>query len=355
MDDREFQVEVDRATAATWAEGLDAFADANVYQTWAFGVVRWGERNLSHLVLKRDGEIVAMAQIALAGPRKLGIGIAYLRWGPMWHRKGREREPRVLERMAAALQGEYVRRRRLFLRILPNAYAGTERGDIFHRAFVRYGNETFKPGESYRTLDVDLTPSLPDLRRCLDQKWRNQLNRAEKNQLVIRDGGGERDFSTYIAMHEEMLARKRFGPSSDIQEFERMQPMLPPRQRIRVLICEHEGAPVAGLVGTCMGDSGIYLFGATTERGLKTKGAYLLQWQMIEWLKEQGAHRYDLGGINPETNPGVYHFKAGLSGRDVLYIPPLVSCESPASGLFVGAAEFARTRLRAATRRLRRP
>jgi lipid II:glycine glycyltransferase (peptidoglycan interpeptide bridge formation enzyme) len=354
MDDQEFQLEVDQATATTWAEALDGFADASVYQTWAFGAVRWGERNLSHLLLRRDGDIVAMAQVALAGPRKLGIGIAYLRWGPLWQRKGREQEPRILDRMAAALHAEYAKRRGLFLRILPNAYAGTPRGDDFRSAFARYGSEEFKSGDSYRTLIVDLTPSLRDLRTALDQKWRNQLNRAEKNQLAIREGGSERDFAAYIAMHEEMLARKRFAGSSDVREFARMQAMLPLGQRMKVMLCEHEGAPVAGLVGTCMGDWGIYLFGATTERGLKTKGAYLLQWRMIEWLKAQGARGYDLGGINPETNPGVYHFKAGLAGRDVLYVPPLVSCDSRASELFVGAAEHARRRLRGAIRRLQR-
>jgi lipid II:glycine glycyltransferase (peptidoglycan interpeptide bridge formation enzyme) len=36
---------------------------------------------------------------------------------------------------------------------------------------------------------------------------------------------------------------------------------------------------------------------------------------MIEWLKERGCHWYDLGGIDPENNPGVYHFKCGIAGK----------------------------------------
>jgi lipid II:glycine glycyltransferase (peptidoglycan interpeptide bridge formation enzyme) len=35
---------------------------------------------------------------------------------------------------------------------------------------------------------------------------------------------------------------------------------------------------------------------------------------MIMWLKENGYKWYDLGGINPEENPGTYQFKRGLSG-----------------------------------------
>ena len=57
MVNRDWQVEVDRATPAEWAQMLDLFNDANLYQTWSYGRVRWGEENLSHLVLKRNGEV----------------------------------------------------------------------------------------------------------------------------------------------------------------------------------------------------------------------------------------------------------------------------------------------------------
>ena len=152
-------------------------------------------------------------------------------------------------------------------------------------------------------------------------------------------------------MHEAMRLRKRYAPSSDIREFGRIQRILPHQQRMYVVICEQEGMPVAGLVGTGMGDSGIYLFGATTEQGMKTKGAYLLQWHMVQWLKRREARRYDLGGINPETNPGVYHFKAGLSGQDVLYLVPFVSCDHIASQHFFTAGSALNGRVRTAITR----
>lgn len=40
----------------------------------------------------------------------------------------------------------------------------------------------------------------------------------------------------------------------------------------------------------------------------------------MEWLKRKGCCWYDLGGIDPEGNPGVYHFKAGMGGKDMSYI-----------------------------------
>jgi lipid II:glycine glycyltransferase (peptidoglycan interpeptide bridge formation enzyme) len=66
----------------------------------------------------------------------------------------------------------------------------------------------------------------------------------------------------------------------------------------------------------------VYLLGATGDDGLKAKGSYLLQWRLLERLKEVGCHWYDLGGIDPKSNPGVYHFKQGLSGDEAVEIGP---------------------------------
>jgi hypothetical protein len=70
---------------------------------------------------------------------------------------------------------------------------------------------------------------------------------------------------------------------------------------------------------------------------LKSKGAYLLHWTMIQWLKSNGVRWYDLGGIDPEGNPGVYSFKKGFSGVDICQINPLVASESAVSSGIVKA------------------
>jgi lipid II:glycine glycyltransferase (peptidoglycan interpeptide bridge formation enzyme) len=139
-------------------------------------------------------------------------------------------------------------------------------------------------------------------------------------------------------MYNEMLKRKAFATTVDIEEFARLQEDLPDTHRMRILICEQDGRPIAGLVASAMGDSAIYLLGATSDDGLDAKGAYLLQWTLIQWLKESGFKRYDLGGIDPEGNPGVYSFKRGLSGADVSQLAALVACNSVVSYAIVNAS-----------------
>jgi lipid II:glycine glycyltransferase (peptidoglycan interpeptide bridge formation enzyme) len=330
----DWQVEVDNWAQDEWSQMLDLFSDANIYQTWSYGEIRWGRKSLSHLVLKRGGEVVGVAQLRIVRPTKLKFGIAYLRWGPLCERRGRPLDSEVVAQMAKALETEYVQKRKLFLRIIPNAFVGSSRAAVMQSAFCGFEPEA-SPDSTYRTFLLDLAPSLEDLRKRLDKKWRNQLSRAEKNNLTVVAGSGREDFQTFCLIYRQMLKRKVFETTVNIDEFARMQQDLPERHRMRVLICEDKGMPVAGLVASAMGDSAIYLLGATSDEGMNSKGSYLLQWTLIQWLKENGIGWYDLGGIDPVGNPGVYSFKRGLSGADVPQMCPMVACRSVVSSVVV--------------------
>jgi lipid II:glycine glycyltransferase (peptidoglycan interpeptide bridge formation enzyme) len=149
-----------------------------------------------------------------------------------------------------------------------------------------------------------------------------------------------------------MRKRKVFETTVEAVEFERIQEALAESQRMRVLICQDGGVPVSGLVVSAMGDSAIYLLGATNDAGLNSRGAYLLQWTMIGWLKERGIKSYDLGGIDPEGNPGVYYFKRGFSGVDICQIKARAASESAVSSGMVKAGLAMQRTFRASLRPL---
>lgn len=335
-----YTIDVDRIGEEEWSHLLSHFADANVYQAWAYGSVRWGERNLSHLILKRGHSVVAMAQLRIIRPTFMRFGIAYLRWGPLCHLQGRELDPGVMHVMGDALYNEYVNRRGLGLEVLPNAFSGSRRAELFDSAFGRFSRQ-IAPAAPYRTLVLDLTPSLEAIRCRLDKKWRNQLNASEKNDLQVVEADPLEGYSIFRGLYIDMWQRKRFDPVVDIREFGSIQGRLCENQKMIVFLCEYQGKPVAGLVCSAMGDSAIYLLGATNETGMKVKASYLLQWTLIERLKQNGTRYYDLGGIDPTANPGVYHFKSGLCGEDISHIGLLFACNSDLSRLFAAGTRAA--------------
>src|SRR5579863_8169695 len=102
MTTSNFSIEVDRASESEWSRLVEQFLDSSIYQTWSYGATRWGKRNVSHLVLRRDCEVVAAAQLRIVRPAQMRIGVAYLRWGPLCQARGKDLEPAVLAAMADA-------------------------------------------------------------------------------------------------------------------------------------------------------------------------------------------------------------------------------------------------------------
>ena len=56
--------------------------------------------------------------------------------------------------------------------------------------------------------------------------------------------------------------------------------------KLKIFMAYKDKLPVAGIIGSAIGNTGIYLLGASNEIGMKNKGSYLLQWRMIKWLKQ---------------------------------------------------------------------
>jgi lipid II:glycine glycyltransferase (peptidoglycan interpeptide bridge formation enzyme) len=239
--------------------------------------------------------------------------MAYFRWGPLWRRRGQAQdEPEVLFAALTALRNEYVRRRGFFLRVFPILFdGGTVSADLLKKAeFSPTANET-----PQQTVLADLEPSLEELRKRMLQKWRNCLNHAERNNLSVVEGTGDDLFEKFIPLYKQMVARKKFKEPNDIEEFNAIQRSLPAELKMNIFLCSENGELGAGAICSAVGDTGVYLFGATNELGMANKGAYLLQWRVLQWLKTKGYKQYNLNGVNPVANPGGYHFKAGVAGK----------------------------------------
>lgn len=335
--------------SAQWCALLSQFADGNFYQTHAYGAVSWGERNLVHLCIRQDGAVRAIAQIRTA---RIGRwwGMAYVRWGPCVHRKDGSWDAEAFRAALELLREEFVFRRGWVLRVIPNIFredapAGPARQILEQLGFLEHA-----PQAVYRTARVDLDPPLEIVRKRLDGKWRNQLNAASRNPLRVVEGNDTELFDRFMVLYEEMMARKRFDTTVNVRDFRQMQEHLEPSEKLRVALALHGDQPHAALVVTDVGNTGIYLLGATGEAGLKSKASYLLQWRMMEFLKAQGCRFYDLGGINPEGNPGVYHFKAGMGGSEVRQLGRFEAAPSESARRLLHWAE----RIRKLLHRLRR-
>lgn len=313
--DQGYTSDIDQVDEARWYELLDEFDDANIYQTWAYGLVRSGRPNMSHLVVKEGGKVVGIAQSRIMQAPMIRAGVAYVMWGPLWRRKGEAPNIDVLRQVVRALRNEYAVKRQLLVRLSPALF------EEHHASILPILEEegfARRAGKNSRTILMDVTPSIDKLHTRLRAHWQRELKVALKQQLHIIEGVEDHLVEQFIVMYKEMVARKQFREPNDIHEFREIQRRLPQPYKMRVMLCRAAAGLCAGGIVSAIGDTALYLFGATSSAGMKSRGSYLIQWSLIERLKAMQVPRYDLNGINPETNPGTYKFKSDLAGDEGL-------------------------------------
>ena len=305
--------EVDRVDEQQWNSILEKFDDANLMQTWSYGSARWGQDHLSHVLLRENSEIVAAAQVVTKTMPFLGAGVSFVRGGPIWQLRGRESDPEILRQMLRALRRIFVNRRGLLLQIFPPGVADCT--GAIRRLFEEEGFTFDGTAGVQLTALIDLSHPLEDVRESLRPTWRRNLVLAERNHFTIQQGSSDELFEAVGKLYVEGLRRRRLTPVVRIAQLKKVQKNLPESQKMRVMLCEYQGEPVSGVAVPCLGNTAQAFLSGTADGGLKLRGSYLLQWRMLEWLKESGYRWYDLDGLDRDVNSGDTQFKLGFAGR----------------------------------------
>ena len=330
--DEGYSVDIDKIEKDAWHGLMALFDDASFYQTWSYGRLAWGEKSLSHLVLTKDQKTVALVQLRIARLPLPRAGMAYAVSGPMWKRKGDPLNLKNLQNMIRPLCKEYAVRRGDLLQILPRTVSDDE-ADI--RNLFKDEGYSWTP-DTLQTISVDLSPSPDELEKNMRRKWRQTLHRAQKQDITIEEGSYAEAYDATRRIIEEMKERKRYVESGDMKNMIAVHQDLPEALRLKIFFCKHEGNPVAVLGWFPVGTTGLPLIAATGNRGLELNASYPLFWKMIEYYKQNGFLRCDLGGVNEEKNPGGYLFKAGLAGETCearRYIGQFEACENTVSSI----------------------
>jgi len=167
------------------------------------------------------------------------------------------------------------------------------------------------------------------LRSRLNQKWRNQLKKAEKSDMNIICSDAFDDIRHIHHMSEQYLQSigipsihhgiinftlKSMGnDSSDVV--------------LRAYNAVEDESVVSGIVVATTNNEATYLIGWNSPRGRSLYANQLLLWTAMADSQKNGILSFDLGGIDEEKSSGVAKFKNGVNGENYelagtfLYIP----------------------------------
>jgi FemAB-related protein (PEP-CTERM system-associated) len=152
-------------------------------------------------------------------------------------------------------------------------------------------------------------PSTSDaLWTTIDRKVRNQVRKAQKENLAVSDGGAALvdDFYSVFARNMRDLGTPVF-PRALFSEAARVFP-----EAMRVFVVRHQERPVAGGVALLFRDTVLVPWASSLREARHLCPNMLLYWAMMEWAVARGARVFDFG--RSSIGAGTQQFKEQWGG-----------------------------------------
>ena len=204
------------------------------------------------------------------------------------------------------------------VRIDPEVEAGgpLDRDGAFVRALTAVGWTPAPPVQRPDTWLLDLRPGEDALWHGLRKKWRQYVNRARANGVVVRPAGRE----ALPAFHRLLsdTAQRMDFVARPLATFQRMWDEFAAEDRVGLLFADSPaGEPIACLFLVRCGGRLSEPWGGYTAAAGELHANYLLKWESISAAASGGLAEYDMCGL---VNPGITYFKSGFGGRAIHYI-----------------------------------
>jgi peptidoglycan pentaglycine glycine transferase (the first glycine) len=309
---------------AEWDAFVSQHPNGSLLQmtNWARLKSRFGWHS-QRVWLRRDGQLVAGAQM-LVRSAALGIfRIAYIPHGPLVDWRDEEQRSVLLNQIDHAVYQE----RAGMLKMEPLLWS-TEMDQADWRALCQSeeclpDSDTIQPP---RTLLVDLTASEDEILARMKQKTRYNIRLSAKKGVTVRRGAAD-DLPIFNQLMMTTGTRNTFGvhePRYYLTAFELFSP-----DDVALWLAEYEGRPLAAIMVFLNGDRAAYLYGASGDEERQRMPTYAVQWAAMRWAKEKGCKTYDLWGVPDHSEEeleaafrgrddglwGVYRFKRGFGGQ----------------------------------------
>lgn len=308
---------------AAWDAFVMAHPRAHALQLSAWGALKsafgWGVTRVA--LAGHDGRIVAGAQVLLRRlPLRLGA-LAYVPMGPL------VTDPAQYTPLWAALRQHLRSQRVAFLKIEPGIYhpelaLPAQPPDWTVWGF-RPSAQTIQPP---RTILLDIAPEPDAVLARMNQGTRRKIRAGEKHGVRCVESADVAAFNRLMGATGE---RSAFGVHAP-EYYQRAYDLFAP-QHAALILAEHEGQALAGVMVFAVGRTAWYLYGASSDAQRSLAAGYGAQWAAVMWARARGCTVYDLWGIPDEDDAtleaqfqtrsdglwGPYGMKRGWGGQVV--------------------------------------
>ncbi len=179
---------------------------------------------------------------------------------------------------------------------------------------------------NYATVLVDLSPSVDDIMKNLNQKGRHAIRRAERDGVSVKAvEPTDENCKIMYDLFKQTAGGAGFAirPASYYRSFYRIY-----GKSGQLFFAYFEGKVVAGAFAMVQGQKSMYKDGASVRERTAYGASHLLQWHVIQWAKKMGSKQHDLAGcppiaeINNPSHPfyGLGRFKTSFNKTVTEYV-----------------------------------
>lgn len=290
-----------------WDNSIKKLPWHNLYQSYRWGEIKreYGWIPTRTVVKDVNGKIVSAAQALIK--KRFGCMVGWVPGGPLFF---------DIKSITPAVNHFYNRNGLLkYLRIYPMSPESEENAEwLVNEGWTHPKN----PFHKSMTIILNIDDDIDLIKKQLRQKWRYYLNCSYSFSHTFRIVNDEKDFSPLINAHIDMCRNRGLKNSLELTELELMKEKLK-EDLIIFATYENESFTSGWIIARFM-DTAYVLRAVTTERGRDTLASYFCLWEAIKHLKDKGCNKVEMGGIDPEDNRGVTHFKRGLGGKEIKWL-----------------------------------
>lgn len=152
------------------------------------------------------------------------------------------------------------------------------------------------------TLCLDLTGSLDDILAQMKTKGRYNTRLSQRKGVTVRSGSPSEMIDSFYPILN-ITARRDHFQVEPAAFFVELAHTLLSNKLAELLIAEHEGEILGGLVQITFGKNSTYLYGGISNNKRNLMSGYALQWEAIRRAKAAGCTQYDFYGFDQFCSP----------------------------------------------------
>ncbi len=309
---------------AEWDAFVAQHPNGSLLQTtnWARLKNRFGWRS-QRVWLRRDGRLVAGAQMLVRSAALGLIRVAYIPHGPLVDWGDEEQISVLLNQIDHAAYEERAGMMKMEPLLWSDEMSQEEWRVLCQQQDCLADTDTIQPP---RTIVIDLTASEDEILARMKQKTRYNIRLSARKDVTVRKGAAE-DLAIFNQLIQVTGARNVFGVH-DPHYYQAAFDLFSPDD-VALFIAEYGDKALAAIMVFVNGERAAYLYGASGSEERQRMPTYAVQWAAMRWAKERGCTTYDLWGVpdRPEEELeaafrsrddglwGVYRFKRGFGGQ----------------------------------------